>query len=175
MLNALIEYYESVSQAEANGKAPPPIPKYIGESIMHIANKLSTKINFVMYSFREELVGDAIEKMVEAVNLRKFDFTLSSNPFAYFTQISWNCFLQRIEKEKKEAYIKHKNLQNISIEDLYREFDNMDMNHEEHNRVIENFEKPKEKNNYPGHKNLSYAKNRKKKLTEETKSDTVSE
>jgi len=173
LLNSLIEYYKSIDIAAQQGKEPPPIPRYIGECIISIANKLATKINFVMYTYKEELIGDAIEKMVEAVNLKKFDPTLSSNPFAYFSQISWNCFLQRIEKEKREAYVKHKNLQNLNFEDMESLGDLMD--NEEHIKVIENFEKPKEKNNYAGHKNLSYSRNRIKKikLTDNKKDDTI--
>jgi hypothetical protein len=40
-----------------------------------------------------------------------FDPEKSSNPFSYFTQIIYYAFLRRIEKEKKQAYIKFKCLQ----------------------------------------------------------------
>ena len=37
-----------------------------------------------------------------------FDPEKSSNPFSYFTQIIYYAFLRRIEKEKKQSYIKYK-------------------------------------------------------------------
>jgi DNA-directed RNA polymerase specialized sigma24 family protein len=39
----------------------------------------------------------------------------TNNPFAYFTQIAWNAFLRRIQKEKKQTYIKHKNFENSHL------------------------------------------------------------
>ena len=38
----------------------------------------------------------------------KFDPEKGSNPFAYFTQIIWNAFIRKIEKEKKLLLIKKK-------------------------------------------------------------------
>jgi hypothetical protein len=158
---SLVEYNLSIIKAGEGSK--PPIPKYIGECIIKIAEKLSTKFNFVNYSFKEEMVSDAIEKMIEKVE--KFDVNYNKenpNPFAYFSQTAWNVFLQRIAKEKKEQYTKHKNFErsflNEYMDELYETFDN-----EQHNKVIEEFEKVKLKeNNYHVHKNLDYTKNKKK-------------
>ena len=36
----------------------------------------------------------------------------SKNPFAYFTQIIYFAFLRRIQKEKKQMYIRHKSIEN---------------------------------------------------------------
>lgn len=164
--NSLVNFYN-----ERDNNPNCPIPEYIGECISQIAKNLSSKINFSSYTFKEEMVGDAVLKMMEAVVDSKYDADISKNPFAYFSQISWNSFLQRIAKEKKEAYVIHKNLDNMFMhEDLgnYEEDDyrhiNTAMQDENHNRIIEQFEKPKEKNNnYAGHKNLSYLPNRQKK------------
>jgi hypothetical protein len=145
------------------------IPLFIGLCLRHIATNLASKVNFSSYSFKEEMVGDAIVKMMEAVVEEKYDASISQNPFAYFTQITWNSFLQRIAKEKKESYIVHKNMDNMFVnEDLYTEDEdyrqiNNILTEENHNKIIDSFEKPKEKNNYAGHKNLSYKPNREKK------------
>ena len=37
----------------------------------------------------------------------------SQNPFAYFTQIIWFAFLRRIQKEKKQMYIRFKSSQQM--------------------------------------------------------------
>lgn len=86
------------------------VPDYIGQCIMAICTKLSTKPNFYGYSFRDEMIADAIENCIGAVD--GFNPEKSNNPFAYFTQIAWNAFIRRITKEKKQQYIKHKNMVN---------------------------------------------------------------
>jgi hypothetical protein len=44
-----------------------------------------------------------------------FDVSKSSNPFAYFTQIIYFAFLRRIQKEKKQLYVKYKATENFGI------------------------------------------------------------
>ena len=56
------------------------------------------------------MISDGLENAIQA--LGNFDPDKSSNPFAYFTQIIWYAFLRRIEKEKKQLYIKHKVTEN---------------------------------------------------------------
>lgn len=155
--NALVRYY---TDCESNPKAP--ISTYIGECVMKIAEKYSTKVNFFSYTYREELIGDAVEKMIEAVVLRKYDPVISQNPFAYFSQITWNCFLQRIKEEKKQSYISHKNFENMFSTGGEDDLESL-MADEHHIKIIDDFEKPKDKGNYVVHKNLSYARNREKK------------
>lgn len=106
----MVKYKEACKLAASDGKQLPQIPRYIGECLSQICKKLSTKPNFMNYSYREEMVGDGIENCVSAVH--NFDPTKSTNPFAYFTQIAWNAFIRRIQSEKKQSYIKHKNYQN---------------------------------------------------------------
>jgi hypothetical protein len=48
-----------------------------------------------------------------------FDPSKSSNPFAYFTQIIYFAFLRRIQKEKKQLYIKYKSTAQMGILDEY--------------------------------------------------------
>ena len=161
---SLVEYNELLNRSH-NQEKKPQIPKYIGECIMKIAEKLSTKYNFINYSFKDEMVLDAIEKMVEKVE--KYDITRDNpNPFAYFSQIAWNVFLQKIKSESRETYTKHKNFERQFASELV----NMDegiFNNEEHNKVIEKFEAEKVKNNYASHSNLDYTKNKRKKKHEE--------
>jgi len=158
------------------------IPDFIGLCLRHIANNLASKVNFSGYSFKEEMVGDAIVKMMEAVVEEKYDASISQNPFAYFSQITWNSFLQRIAKERKESYIVHKNMDNLFInEDLghddedYRAINNI-LTEENHNKIIDSFEKPKDKSasaGYSGHKNLSYKPNREKKGRNKQKEEKI--
>ena len=43
--------------------------------------------------------------------LKNFNPEKSNNPFAYFTQIIYYAFIRRIQKEKKQLYIKYKTMQ----------------------------------------------------------------
>jgi DNA-directed RNA polymerase specialized sigma24 family protein len=88
------------------------IPDYAGECFLKIAERLSHRPNFINYAFREEMVSDGIENCVMYAS--NFDHEKSSNPFAYFTQITYYAFLRRIEKEKKQLYIKYKTMDEFS-------------------------------------------------------------
>jgi hypothetical protein len=115
LYGVMCTYVTAREAAKTSGKPLPQIPNYVGECFMLICNKLSTKGNFVSYSFRDEMVSDGIENCVAAID--SFDPDKSKNPFAYFTQIAWYAFLRRIAKEKKQTYIKHKNAENSDIMD----------------------------------------------------------
>jgi len=114
LLEALIKYQNSVKDA-ANGDDPlPRIPEYIGECIFLIANRLATKPNFSGYSYKDDMISDGIENCVQYIH--NFNPEKSENPFAYFTQIIWYAFLRRIQKEKKQMYIKFKSSQRMMLE-----------------------------------------------------------
>ncbi|MFA5753896.1 MAG: hypothetical protein WC905_00860 [Patescibacteria group bacterium] len=51
-------------------------------------------------TYREEMVGDAVIRMIEALTQQKFD-PEKGNPFSYFTKIAFHAFCNRIKKEKK--------------------------------------------------------------------------
>ena len=111
----MVEFKEACKDAEECGEEAPPIPDMVGAALLKIANRLSTKPNFINYTFREEMVSDGIENCINYIG--NFDPDKSKNPFAYFTQIIYYAFLRRIQKEKKQLYIKHKAIQNFQIFD----------------------------------------------------------
>jgi hypothetical protein len=114
-LQALIEYKEKSKEAKKNKSAPPAIPNYIGECFMKIAEGLSHKPNFINYTYRDEMISDGIENCL--MYFDNFDETKSKNPFAYFTQIIYYAFLRRIQKEKKQLYVKYKATEQMGILD----------------------------------------------------------
>lgn len=150
LLAAIVEYRKKTQEYKANNKQgeKPPIPNYIGECMLLIAQRLSYKPNFINYSYREEMISDGIENCVSYVD--NFDPEKSDNPFAYFTQIIYFAFLRRIQKEKKQLYIKHKSLENSLIMNTLieqNEFDDsefapvyVDMENENMNEFITAFE-----------------------------------
>ena len=109
----MVEYKQAVNETEETGDSSPVIPDYVGSCLLKIANRLSTKPNFINYTFREEMVSDGIENCINYIN--NFDPNKSSNPFAYFTQIIYYAFLRRIQKEKKQLYVKYKSLENSQV------------------------------------------------------------
>jgi len=103
-----------VTAADKAGERHPPVTNYIGECFMKIAENLSRKPNFINYPYRDEMIADGIENcLLYAYN---FDPSKSKNPFSYFTQIIYYAFLRRIQKEKKQAYIKLKKIEMSDVD-----------------------------------------------------------
>ena len=118
-LAAMITYREDVRKAEEKKKERPIVPTYVGECIMKIATHLARKPNFVNYTFKEEMISDGIENCLQYID--NFNPDKSNNPFAYFTQIIYFAFLRRIQKEKKNLFVKfklseHTNLFDTTVE-----------------------------------------------------------
>jgi len=111
-LEVMSDYREKYLQAKDNDTELPIIPDYAGECFLKIAERLSHRPNFINYAFREEMVSDGIENSVMYAS--NFNPEKSTNPFAYFTQIIYYAFLRRIEKEKKQLYIKYKTMEEYS-------------------------------------------------------------
>jgi len=108
-LEEIIEYKKQVVEAREQGLDKPRVSEYIGKCIYLIAENLSHKPRFMNYSFRDELVSDAIENCF--LYFDNFNPTISQNPFAYFTQIIYYAFHRRISKEEKNRYIIYKKFQ----------------------------------------------------------------
>ena len=119
--NAVVEYVERVEKAKQNKTTIPKVPDYVAQCFLRIAEGLSHKANFIRYTYREEMVMDAVENCLKAIgnyNLEAATRTGKPNAFAYFTQITWYAFLRRITKEKKQQEIKLKYLTKAGIENF---------------------------------------------------------
>jgi hypothetical protein len=118
---AVVDHVTIVNEARDKGEPLPKVPDYIAQCFLKICEGLSHKSNFVRYTYREEMVMDAVEnclKAIENYNLEAATRTGKPNAFAYFTQISWYAFLRRIEKEKKQQDIKMKYINQSGIENF---------------------------------------------------------
>ena len=116
---AVVDYVRAVNEAKAKETELPIVPNYIASCFLKIAEGLSHKSNFIRYTYREEMVMDAVEnclKAIENYNVEAATRTGNPNAFAYFTQISWYAFLRRIAKEKKQQEIKVKYITSSGIE-----------------------------------------------------------
>ena len=115
---AVVDYVNTLNEAKKNEEQLPIVPDYIASCFLRIAEGLSHKSNFIRYTYREEMVMDAVEnclKAIENYNLEAATRTGKPNAFAYFTQITWFAFLRRIAKEKKQQEIKIKYLTKADI------------------------------------------------------------
>ncbi len=118
--NAVVEYCTVLQEAQANKKPLPIVYDYIADCFLKIAEGLSHKSNFIGYTYREEMVMDAVENCLRAIqnyNIEAATRTGKPNAFGYFTQIAWYAFLRRIAKEKKQQDTKLKYLSQSGMED----------------------------------------------------------
>ena len=112
-LEEMIKHRDGVAAAKLKDKIPPPVPEYIGECFMKIAQRLSFRPNFINYAFKDDMISDGIENCLQYIH--NFNPEKSTNPFAYFTQIIYYAFIRRIQKEKKQLYIKYKAIENHDL------------------------------------------------------------
>ena len=116
---AVVDYVSHVEKCKKEKESLPKVPDYIAQCFLRIAEGLSHKANFIRYTYREEMVMDAVENCLKAIsnyNIEAATRTGKPNAFAYFTQITWFAFLRRITKEKKQQDIKLKYLTKSGIE-----------------------------------------------------------
>ena len=118
---AVVDYVTSANEAKNDNRKIPKVTNYIAQCFLRIAEGLSHKSNFIRYTYREEMVMDAVENCLKAIDnydIEAATRTGKPNAFAYFTQITWFAFLRRIAKEKKQQEVKMKYLASSGIENF---------------------------------------------------------
>jgi len=121
-LKAMIEYKKEYIKAKEENADLPMISEYLGSVFLKIAQRLSFRPNFINYAFKNDMISDGIENCLHYIH--NFNPERSNNPFAYFTQIIFYAFIRRIQKEKKQLYIKYKSMQNYEIAPEYMDYKN---------------------------------------------------
>ena len=160
-LAAMVEYRKSVNKAKREKHNKPPVPDYIGECFLKIANHLSYRPNFINYTFRDDMISDGIENCLQYLD--NFNPKTSNNPFAYFTQIIYYAFVRRIQKEKKQSNIKYKMIEQANID----EFAVLpgDTNNDYKNQFLEFLRKNKPSTEEPNLKEIKVKKRKKRTYT----------
>jgi hypothetical protein len=158
-LEEMVNFQRGIAEAKENSTELPQCPEYIGECFLKIAQRLSFRPNFINYAFREEMISDGIENCIQYMN--NFNPEKSKNPFAYFTQIIYYAFIRRIQKEKKQLYIKYKTMDNhASLGDNVE----ISSNDKPENYVFETMTNDQKVNMYKFIENFEETKKAKKKV-----------
>lgn len=148
-LDSLIQYKKQVLAAKLSGLPKPRVPEYIGECILKITENIAKRPNFSSYTFKEDMIGDAIENCLLYID--NFDEDQSKNPFGYFSRIIWYAFLRRIESESTQTYVKFKSLVDSELYANYKyegkKFLNLNkaVLNENTNHIIEKYEEKRSK------------------------------
>ena len=64
---AVVEYVTECNEAKATDKPVPKVTNYIAQCFLKISEGLSRRPNFVRYTYREEMVMDAVENCLRAI------------------------------------------------------------------------------------------------------------
>lgn len=107
-------YQEMCKRFEDKGLPTPSIPNSIGNALIQICAILSKKHYFIGYSWIDEMQSDALIKCCAAVP--KFDVDAGTSAFAYFMQVAYYEFLERIKEEQKQKIVRASIVQNMGVE-----------------------------------------------------------
>jgi len=80
------------------------VSEELGKMLLVLANNYSFKGNFVGYTWREDMVGEAVLTCIKY--LKNFNPEKSRNAFAYITQICKNSYKLYIKEQNTHSYIK---------------------------------------------------------------------
>jgi len=102
------------------------ISNELGEMFVKIAENLSNKSNFIGYSWKEEMIGEAVLTCIKYC--KNFDPEKSTNPFGYISRFCYNSFIEYIKKQKrhsqtKETLYNNKEMVNSDIFYSYKSID----------------------------------------------------
>lgn len=92
-----------------------PMTEYIGQCIINIATGVMSRYNFNRYSYRDEMISDAILTIIKYYNT--FDINKSNNPYGYFWLAAYRAGQRKVILEKEQQAIRAKTVQNMVIDD----------------------------------------------------------
>ncbi len=103
-----IKKYKKTCKWDENGKyieGSGIIHEELAIMIMTIAKNFSTKPNFSGYTWKDDMIGDAVLTCIKYIHNFKVERP-KANPFAYITTICYNSFVNYIKKQKSHSKIK---------------------------------------------------------------------
>lgn len=120
----MTEWVKLCEDAFEKGDPRPQIPHSIAEKIMKVAEGTAYRHNFNRYTYNDEFVADAIENCVRYAH--KFNYIKYNSPYSYFSRISWQAAVRRIQKEDKQWKTKLRYIMNADFEGVMNELQSQD-------------------------------------------------
>lgn len=125
-----IKYVNLYNDCVESGLPKPKMNDYLGSCILLLATKVSCMPSFSGYSFRDEMIGDAIEICIryfhkyreDAISIRTGNQTAGA--FAYFTQVIARRMFKRRAEEKVQMFLKQKLI--VHSEDSFQKMQEQD-------------------------------------------------
>lgn len=104
--DALVEHLTKREEAILNGTELPGISNFIGETILTVCTHLSRRWNFQGYTFLDDMIDNGTELCIRYIH--NYDFRKYSNPHVFLTRYAWRGFVDVINSEEKQAYLRAK-------------------------------------------------------------------
>ena len=104
------------------------MPNYLGECFIKIVNNYGNRNNFSGYTYLEDMKAEALVLCIKYGH--NFNPEISSNAFSYFTQLTHNCFLQVLKKEKQQQELRFQLVKEGTINSEAYDYNNI-LNEEE--------------------------------------------
>lgn len=155
-LQELKDFKEKKLRFQKEGKPEPRIPEFLGKKFWLIATKLAESRSFRNYTYKEDMISDAIENILTYYH--NFDTEKYDNPLAYFTQIVYFAFCRRIAREHKQAYMKYK----IAADFVHLSMDEISSQPEIYSNILEYIEEYERKEKIKDEKSLAKSSKKKK-------------
>ena len=112
----LLDYHHKKRDCEERGLDFPEPSRYVTQCIIKMSENMSYRDNFIGYTYREDMVADAILVCV-MYGLKSYNPEKHTNAFGYFSRIIWRAFVRRIELEKRQQYVKYKNYGRMVVDE----------------------------------------------------------
>lgn len=101
------------SKEQTNPDAP--MPPYVAQCIINICNGVMLRYNFNNYSYKDEMISDAIITIIKYYNT--FNVEKSNNPYGYFWLSAYRSGVRRLGLEKDQQAIRAKTIRNMIVDD----------------------------------------------------------
>lgn len=117
MLQEITIYRDQYLIWVGNGKEGkrPSMSEKLGEMILEICTRVSFAPNFINYTFREDMIGPAVENCI--LYAHNFDYTKYNNPFGYLTTFAYFSNVRCINQFKDDRKLKAKYVQRLCLDD----------------------------------------------------------
>lgn len=129
------EFYAELIECQERGE----MSNTLGEMFLMLVTRYASKPKFSGYTYVDEMINNAVLACCQAWD--KFDPEKSNNPFAFFTTVAHNAFLQILNKEKKHQRIRDRLLveENMNPSYSYLEYEAAREKAEEDSRDAEEY------------------------------------